>query len=508
MIEAVLSLDLPTTIFVVYGLLFAVPMLRKAMNREWSFYSPTPPFVFIWDRWGKTYTARENPPTGRDKFDLIFAHYVIVLGSVAVGVGCLIYVLSGRVADLISVPTWLISAVGPGSARVATIVFILVVTSLISAACLLIAVLTVRKVWRHLYTPLDTPLDPEAEREREWAAERRDRRVAIIPPYEEQRRLEAKRNEHERWKIDGLEQLKRLGLAGVLDEPELPMSRYYVTGDFTEYGDPLAPFREKFAPLTDVNLRDLLDQEDALQDDPDKTIDVEVSDDTSEPESDLPELPPPATPVQPRPRLEALDGVREEAGVSPVEDASPTSGSELPKIEGHIAEHLWDKLRTGWYDVIDSPVAKVQGGKKPYRGRFVPEQLVLSEVLLEAVLGGRPAGLKSWRYKGQTVDGMLALDLETAALYPELQTWLQDPGSRAWLVNLETDRDKLETLSHFLTTSDVTGGDRSLGGWRPPTLALTERAWIHSIGYVPVGEKTTTRNIKKPLVKVELPVEW
>ena len=27
------------------------------------------------------------------------------------------------------------------------------------------------------------------------------------------------------------------------DEPESPMSRFYVTKTFTEYGDPLAPFR-------------------------------------------------------------------------------------------------------------------------------------------------------------------------------------------------------------------------------------------------------------------------
>lgn len=504
MIAAVVRLNPLSVFLIVYGLLIAVAVVRKVIDREWSFYSPTPPFVFFLFRLGKTYTARVNPLTGRDQFGLIFAHYVIVLGSVAVGMGCLIYVLSGRVADVISVPTWLISAVGPGSARVAIIVFILIATFLISAACLFIAVRTVRKVWGRLYTPLD----PEAEREREWAAERRDRRVAVISPYEEQQRLAAKRSEHERWKIDGLEQLKRLGLAGVLDEPELPMSRYYVTGDFTEYGDPLAPFREKFAPLNGVNLRDLLEQEDAVKHDSKKIINVEFLDDTSEPESDPPELPPPATPAQPTPRLKALDGVREEAGVSPVEDASPTPVSELPKIEGHIAEHLWDNLRTEWHDVIDSPVAKAEGSEKPYRGRFVPEQLVLSEAVLDAVLGGRPAGLKMWRYKGQTVDEMLATDLETVALYPELRTWLQDPGNRAWLVDLETDRDKLETLSHFITMSDVTSGDLSLGGWRPPTLALTERAWILSIGYVPVGETTTTRGINKPLVKVELPVEW
>lgn len=41
--------------------------------------------------------------------------------------------------------------------------------------------------------------------------------------------------------------LKEIGIDGVLNEPESPMSRLYVTESFTEYGDPLEPFREKLA---------------------------------------------------------------------------------------------------------------------------------------------------------------------------------------------------------------------------------------------------------------------
>lgn len=484
MIAAVLRLNPLTVFLIVYGLLLAVAVVRKGIHRGESFYSAAPPFTR-----GKEFHATEKRLSDFKKTKIFFTNYVLILGAVAVG-------LTGAVVGLLNSPTLL-------SWEPWNLVSFVVLTLVWPGMWLKGAHLMALKVWHRLYIARD----PEAERKRERVAEQRERQAVVIPPYEEQQRLEAKRREHERWKIDGREQLERLGLAGVLDEPELPMSEYYVTNKFTEYGDPLAPFREKFAPLTGVNLRDLLEQENAVKYDPSKTIDTEFLENTSEPESDLLELPPPATPVQPTPRLKALDGVREQTA-APVEDASPTPVSELPKIEGHIAEHLWENLRTEWHDVIDSPVAKAQGSEKPYRGRYVPEQLVLSEGLLEAVLEGRPAGLKMWRYKGQTVDGMLAMDLETVALYPELRTWLQDPENRTRLFDLETDRDRLERLSPFITMSDVAGGELSLGGWRPPTLALTERAWIFTLGYVPNGETTTTRGIKKPLVKVELPVEW
>ncbi len=64
------------------------------------------------------------------------------------------------------------------------------------------------------------------------------------------------------------------------------MSKFYVTETFTEYGDPLAPFGEKFASLADVNLRELLEQSGAVQYDPAKAIDIETSLGTDEAEPD------------------------------------------------------------------------------------------------------------------------------------------------------------------------------------------------------------------------------
>lgn len=56
------------------------------------------------------------------------------------------------------------------------------------------------------------------------------------------------------------EVMKRLGLEGVLNEPPSEMSKYYVTNTFTDYGDPLAPFRDAFKPLADTDVRSLLEQ--------------------------------------------------------------------------------------------------------------------------------------------------------------------------------------------------------------------------------------------------------
>lgn len=161
-----------------------------------------------------------------------------------------------------------------------------------------------------------------------------------------------------------------------------------------------------------------------------------------------------------------------------------------------------------WRDVIDSPVAKAEGSTTPARGRYVPEQLVLSEALLEATLGGRPAGLKAWRYKGKSVPGLLLLDLETAERHPELYAWLRQPENRDRLLDLETAIDELEALGVDLSVEDVAYGGGPVGGWRPPTLALTEMAWIVAIGYVPAGEATTSRGVKEPLRKIDLPVGW
>ena len=52
--------------------------------------------------------------------------------------------------------------------------------------------------------------------------------------------------------------LKEMGTDGVLDEPESPMSRFYVTESFTEYGDPLEPFREKLARVEGGTLKERL----------------------------------------------------------------------------------------------------------------------------------------------------------------------------------------------------------------------------------------------------------
>lgn len=56
------------------------------------------------------------------------------------------------------------------------------------------------------------------------------------------------------------EVMERLGLVGVLNEPPSEMSRFYVTETFTEYGDPLAPFRDAFAPLASTDLKRVLEE--------------------------------------------------------------------------------------------------------------------------------------------------------------------------------------------------------------------------------------------------------
>lgn len=54
--------------------------------------------------------------------------------------------------------------------------------------------------------------------------------------------------------------MKHLGLERVLNEPASEMSKYDVTKTFTEYGDPLAPFRGAFAPLANTDVRSVLEQ--------------------------------------------------------------------------------------------------------------------------------------------------------------------------------------------------------------------------------------------------------
>lgn len=501
MIAALLNSDLSIAIRFVYCSLFAMTSLRKVIDPEWSFYSATPPFTIGGTG---TYTVREKPITKLGTLRLILTHYVLIFGSVAVGGGCLIFVLSGKVAKVVSAPTWLVSTIGPGSAGAATTILILVVTFALSGVCLSVASRTVYAVWDRLYTPIDL----EAEQASERAAKLQKQQALLRERREEQEQLTAPSREQEQRKLMGRMVLERLGIAAVLDEPESPMSRFYVTKTFTRYGDPLAPFREKFAPLADANLRELLEQAGAVSYDPAKTIDVEPLTATDKVKPEQLELPSPKTTARPKPRLEALSKVREEAVLPPSEDASPAQAPDLPRVEGHIAEHLWDNLRTDWRDVIDSPVAKAEGSTTPPRGRYVPEQLVLSEALLEATLGGRPAGLKGWRYKGKSVPGMLLLDIETAERYPELYAWLQERDNRERLLDLEIARDDLEALSLDISVDDIEYGEGPVGGWRPPTLALTERAWILAIGYVPTAEATTSRGIKEPLWKIDLPVDW
>ncbi len=443
-----------------YCVLFVVLSVRKVLDPEWSAYARALPLVL------KTpYTVSENRLSRSDEIKVGLTKYVLILGSMAVG-------LSG-------VAVWLLWVVG----------------------WWLIAYCVFASAWDRVYTLRD----PEAEQALVRAAERRAQQAEMTAYYQAQQQLEAERREQAQRAFEGRRQLEKLGIAAVLDEPESPMSRFYVTKTFTEYGDPLTPFRERFAPLTDVNLRELLEQSGAVPYDPAKTIDVEPASaaDEAAPEQ-LDSLFSEIT-TPPKPRLEALSRVREEAAGSPVKDVGP---SDLPRVEGCIAAHLWEKLRTDWHDVIDSPVAKAQGGVTPPRGRYVPEQFVLSEALLEATLGGRPAGLKAWRYKGKSVPGLLLLDLETAERHPGLYAWLRQPENRDPLLDLETARDDLEALGLDLSVDDIAYGGGPVGGWRPPTLALTEMAWIVAIGYVPAGEATTSRGVKEPLRKIDLPVVW
>jgi len=61
-------------------------------------------------------------------------------------------------------------------------------------------------------------------------------------------------------KEEAEEVMKRLGPAGVLNEPPSEMSRFYVTETFTGYGDPLAPFRDAFAPMANTDLKRVLEE--------------------------------------------------------------------------------------------------------------------------------------------------------------------------------------------------------------------------------------------------------
>jgi hypothetical protein len=470
-----MGVDALMMIGLTYCLLLIVVGVHRVAGSEKTFYSPTPPFNF-----GKAYKTVKKELKGFRAVKFFVINYALILGIVAL--------------SLSSLPLWWFLGIG----SIAD-VFIWLVLGLI------LAYFVLALAWPQLYTRIDV----EAEQALARAAEREQEQAALRAHYEAQQRLVARRREQEQREFEGRMQLEILGIAAVLDEPESPMSRFYVTETFTEYGDPLAPFREKFAPLTGVNLRELLEQSGAVPYDPAKTIDVEPSSAAAEAELDQLELlPPPKTTTQPKRRLEILSKVREEAVLPPSDDASPAQAPNLPRVEGHIAEHLWDNLRTDWCDVLDSPVAKTEGSTTPSRGRYVPEQLVLSEALLEATLGGRPAGLKAWRYRGRSVLGMLLLDLETAERYPELRAWLQKPENRERLLDLETARDDLETLGLDLSVNDVEYGEGPVGGWRAPTLALTERAWILAIGFVPAGEATTSRGVKEPLRKIELPVDW
>ena len=54
--------------------------------------------------------------------------------------------------------------------------------------------------------------------------------------------------------------LRRMGIGPVLDETPSGMSKYYLTNTFTSFNDPLAPFREAFAPLAETNVRALLEK--------------------------------------------------------------------------------------------------------------------------------------------------------------------------------------------------------------------------------------------------------
>ena len=53
-------------------------------------------------------------------------------------------------------------------------------------------------------------------------------------------------------------ELKEMGIDSVLDEPESPLSRFYVTESFTGYGDPLEPFRKKLARVEGGTLKERL----------------------------------------------------------------------------------------------------------------------------------------------------------------------------------------------------------------------------------------------------------
>ena len=52
--------------------------------------------------------------------------------------------------------------------------------------------------------------------------------------------------------------LKEIGIDGVLNEPESPLSRFYVTESFTGYGDLLEPFRKKLARVEGGTLKERL----------------------------------------------------------------------------------------------------------------------------------------------------------------------------------------------------------------------------------------------------------
>lgn len=467
-----MAATLLTSVGFVYFSLLTLVSAKTATFPKKNFSSLPMPFAYkVWER----------PLSLSEKAKVCITKYVAALVCMSFGLSW--------------VPLWVLTGGGP--------IDVLLVTNW-SMMWLCSGYLAYILAWERFYT-FDEPVS-------KWLSindfyREKERQQKQLARAQESERLETERRERERRKQWAYAELEKLGLAEVLHEPESPMSTYYVTEMFTEYGDPLAHFRDIFAPLANADLQSLLKQHGVVRHDPAKTIDVEVSSAADKTKSDQLELPPPATPAQPKLRLKALAKAREQAASS-VSEAVPVSLPEPTTVEGPGAAYIWHELQTTWREVIDSPAARVHGVVTPAEGRYAPEQLALPEALLDVTLGGRPAGLKGWRYKGSTVNGMLLMDLETAALYPELRAWLKKPANRDRLLDLDTAREDLASLASDITVGYVMRGDGPLGGWRPPSLALEESRWRISLGYVPAGEATTSRGVKESLWKVSLPVEW
>lgn len=184
----------------------------------------------------------ERPLSDSEEKVFNITKYVVALGCMSFGLSW--------------VPLWVLEGGGP--------VNVLLVSAW-SIGWLSAAYLAYFLAWKRFYTP-EKPVSEWMPIDDFYREKKRQEEQLALAQEREWREAEQRKQErHKQW-ADA--ELAKLGLAGVLDEPELPMSRYYVTNNFTEYGDPLAPFREKFLPLTDVNLRDLLEQEGMVQYDP------------------------------------------------------------------------------------------------------------------------------------------------------------------------------------------------------------------------------------------------